>query len=247
MGCFKVKRQMQAKTKNTSKYPGTLISLEGISGVGKSFFGKFVARKLQELGHKVTLISDLYDYDSNDIGKQILDILLSTNDKFFRIGYPVVEGLLLSALKFYEIEKWILPALKKGQVVLEDRSIDSVAIYSAVLINQQFPEKDILKTYDQLYKIRKQWGILPDFTIYIKNDFNTALQRAETRNQDKYKKDEIALLAKISEIYDIIAQKHKDRISILNTMHLSPEKITKKLIHLCLQQIKYKNNESKGK
>ena len=238
---------MQAETKNTLKYPGNLISFEGISGVGKSFFSKSVTKGLQDLGHKAILISDLYNYNSDDIGKQILDVLLSTNDKFFRIGYPVVEGLLLSAIKFYEIEKWILPALKKSQIVIEDRSIDSVAIYSAVLINQQFPEKNILKTYDQFYEIRKQWGVLPDFTIYIKGDFNTALQRAEARNQEKYKKDEITLLAKVSEIYDIIARKYKDRITVFNTIDLSPEKITKKLIYLCLQQIRRKENESKKK
>ena len=236
-------KKLKAKLK-MQKYSGALISLEGISGVGKSYFGKIVTKKLQKLDYKITLVSDLYDYNSDDIGRRILDILLSTNDKFFRIGYPVVEALLLSAMKFYEIEKWIIPALKDAQIVIEDRSVDSVAIYSAILINQQFPEKDILETYDQLYDIRKQWGILPDLTIYMKDDFDTALHRAELRNQEKYKKDEVNLLIKVSEIYDIIAQKHKNRIKVFDTTNLSTAKIVKELIHLCLQQIKYKDNDA---
>jgi len=239
---------MQTKAiKGNLRHLGTLISLEGISGVGKSFFGKLVTQRLRGLGYKVILISDLYEYKNNDIGKRILDILLSTNDKFFRIGYPITEALLLSALKSYEIEKWMVPALKDGQIVLEDRSIDSVAIYSAILINQQFPERSVLKTYNQLYNIRKQWGVLPDFTIYIKDNFSTALQRAETKNKKRYRKDEIELLKKASETYDTIAQKHKDRIRILNAINLSPEKIIKKLTNLCLQQIKHNTNRNKSK
>lgn len=232
----------QSLPKNILKHHGILISFEGISGVGKSFFCKLAAAKLTDLDYKTTLISDLYDYDNQDIGKQILNILLSTKDKFFRIGYPKVEAMLLSAMKFYELEKWILPALKKGKIVLEDRSIDSVAIYSAILAKERFPETNTLKMYKQLFNLRKEWGILPDLTIYIKDNFNNALQRAEKRNKEKYKKDEIELLSKVSAMYDIIAQKHKNRIVVLNTTNLSRQEITKQIVELCLKQVKSKHH-----
>jgi len=230
------------KNNKLSSFPGTLISIEGISGTGKSCFGRIAAEKLQKLGYKVIFISDLMGYGRNDLGKMIMDILKSTNDKFFRIGYPMIEAMLILSVKIYEMEKWILPALKKNNIVIEDRSVDTVAIYSAVLINKKYPEKDILQIYKQIYDNWNYWSVLPELTIYLKGKFNKALKRAEDRNKEKYKKDEIELLKKVSKIYDLISVKQKKRIKCLNTTNLKPEEIANRIKDICLKYIKEKND-----
>ena len=229
------------KNNKSQNYPGTLISIEGISGTGKSHFGKMAVEKLRKAGHKVIFISDLMGYDRNDLGSRIMDILKSTNDKFFRIGYPTIEAMLILSVKMYEMEKWILPALKKNNIVIEDRGVDTVAIYSAVLVSKKNREKDILTIYNNIYDNWRYWGVLPELTVYLKGRFNEAIKRAEDRNKEIYKKDEIELLKQVSKIYDLNCIKQKKRIKMLDTSDLKPEEIVNKIVDICLKYIKEKN------
>jgi len=201
------------------------------------------AQQLQDSGYEVLFINDLMKYEKDDLGKRVLDILSSTNDKFFRIGFPVIESMLLSSVKIYEMEKWILPALKSGYIVMEDRSVDTVAIYSAILINKRYPERDIFATYKNLYDNWQNWNIIPEFTVYIKGSFAEAIKRSEERNGEKYDKDELELLEEASRTYDAVAREYKKRIKVIETDNLQPEDIVKEIKQLCLNHINEKDRK----
>lgn len=236
-------RRLILKSKGLPAYPGTLISLEGISGTGKSHFGKLAVKHLQDSGYKVLFVNDLMKYEENDLGKRIIDILSSTNDKFFRIGFPIIESMLLSSVKLYEMEEWIKPALDSGYIVIEDRSVDTVAIYSAILINKKHPERDIFETYKTLYANWQEWNIIPDSTIYIKGSFEDAIRRSEERNGEQYKADELELLKKASVMYDAISRQYKQRIEVIDTDGLRSEDIVEKIETLCLKHANEKDRK----
>ena len=76
---------------------GQLITIEGISGVGKTYY----FNKLKKLCDKNKIIFNSEINDSRQFGynKKIFDVLTSTNNRFFDTGNPKMETLLIAANK----------------------------------------------------------------------------------------------------------------------------------------------------
>src|SRR5258706_55721 len=111
---------------------GFLVSLEGISGAGKTYFTKKLTAMLDD---KTTrFVSELSERSGKGLDSQIISVLHHTGDRFFRSGMPLAETFLLLALKMADYEAHIADALQRGLTVVEDRSIDTVAIYQAILL-----------------------------------------------------------------------------------------------------------------
>ena len=114
---------------------GLLVSLEGISGVGKSYFEDKLKSVLKN--ENVIFISEIIDRKKQGFDLKIIDLLKSTGSKFFDSGYPITETFLLLALKMYDYEKMIKDSLENN-IVIENRSIDTIAIYQAFLLNKYY-------------------------------------------------------------------------------------------------------------
>jgi dTMP kinase len=106
---------------------GILISFEGGEGSGKSEQVKRLAKYLRRLDKKVIITREP---GGTKISEQIRKIIL--DKKNIRMAYET-ETLLFQAARAQVCEQIILPALKKGKIVLADRFRDSSTVYQGMV------------------------------------------------------------------------------------------------------------------
>lgn len=106
-------------------YPGRLITLDGIDGVGKSTQIDRLRTHLEESGRGVVSVRDP---GGTEIGKRLREILLDSQIRMHRR----TEAMLFMASRCELVETVILPALGSGQIVLADRFLLSNVVYQSV-------------------------------------------------------------------------------------------------------------------
>ncbi|MFC0627611.1 dTMP kinase [Kribbella deserti] len=111
--------------KTPGMYPtqGLFIALEGGEGAGKSTQSTALAGWLTEQGYEVLLTREP---GATEFGQQLRQIVLdpATGDISHR-----AEALLYAADKAEHVDAVILPALRRGAVVITDRYVDSALAY----------------------------------------------------------------------------------------------------------------------
>lgn len=103
---------------------GALITIEGCEGVGKSTIAKFVCEYLTERGKKVVATREP---GGTPVGEAIRNILVS-NDLD-----AATELHLVRAARECHIHQVILPAVRRGEIVVCDRYIDSTFAYQSAV------------------------------------------------------------------------------------------------------------------
>ena len=159
---------------------GLFISFEGSDGSGKSTQLKLLAERLRSQGHTVV---ENVEPGGTPIGQQIRKILLDRSNDEMR---PMTELLLMFASRAQAVEEWILPALRRGEIVLSDRFTDSSLAYQGEARGLGF---DVVRALHELALGRIQ----PDLTICVEIDLDTSLARAYGRNQSAGSADETRL------------------------------------------------------
>lgn len=146
---------------------GTFITFEGIDGSGKSTQARRLAETLRTEGHDVVLTREPGGSPgAEEIRKLVLE---GDPDRWS----AETEILLFTAARRDHLERTILPALAKGQVVICDRFADSTRMY------QGLSRGDLRNVVDQLHSL--MIGHEPDLTILIDMDPDTGLTRALSR------------------------------------------------------------------
>lgn len=188
---------------------GILVSLEGISGSGKTYFITELRKEMRDINF--TFLSEIMDQNNDGLYKQISAALRYSNDMFFRGGLPRSETFLLLALKMCDYETSIAAALDAGAVVVEDRSIDSIAVYQSIML---CPERSDLRadTASEIYTLAVRWRRPPDITFLIEDDFNTSIKRAQKRDKRIYSNDELEVLRAAAKVYVEHAERYAARI-----------------------------------
>lgn len=181
---------------------GLLVSLEGISGVGKTYYEKLLHKSLQN--EKVLFLSEITDRTGSNLDNKIITTLKSTKSKFFDSGFPLTETFLLLALKMFDYENIIRDALDKNYIVIENRSIDTIAIYQAILLCSDNGQ-EILTKMINIFDLAARYRKVPDITFLLVDDFNVSVKRAENRDNYKYTKKELYVLKKAYELYNTIS------------------------------------------
>lgn len=102
---------------------GIFIAFEGGEGSGKSTQTQILKTWFEAKGHKVVLTRQP---GGTDLGKQLRHILLDVTSKEVA---PITEALLFAADRAEHMHRVIRPALKKGEVVICDRYVDSFIAY----------------------------------------------------------------------------------------------------------------------
>ncbi|CAN2169554.1 enterobactin exporter EntS [Candidatus Nanopelagicaceae bacterium] len=102
---------------------GIFISFEGGEGTGKSTQSKLLAEWLRQEGEEVVLS---FEPGGTDLGKGLRKILLGHETGAIN---PRAEALLYAADRAHHVETVIRPALAKGEVVINDRYMDSSIAY----------------------------------------------------------------------------------------------------------------------
>src|SRR5262249_802389 len=132
-------------------HSGSFITLEGPEGAGKTTQVKLLAKQFDAIGLKYVITRDP---GGTPLGKQIRRILLNTDSPV----EPMAELLLYQADRAQNVNEIVLPALKKGMLVICDRYIDSTMAY------QGYGRGIDFKLIEQLNQIATG-GLKPQLTI----------------------------------------------------------------------------------
>lgn len=149
---------------------GLFITLEGGDGSGKSTQSALLAAWLEEQGRTIVVSREP---GGTELGLELRDIILH------RRGYmaPRAEALLYAADRAHNIATKVRPALDRGEIVLQDRYLDSSVAYQGagrVLDSTEIRDLSLWATE----------GLLPDLTILLDLDETlgrTRLDQARTQ------------------------------------------------------------------
>jgi len=145
---------------------GLFITLEGGDGVGKSTQAALLEEWLTGLGRTVVRTREP---GGTAAGVEIREIVLHHRGDIA----PRAEALLYAADRAHHIATLVRPALERGEVVVQDRYIDSSVAYQGagrVLDAQQIRDLSLWAAE----------GLLPDLTILLDLDEDTARARLDT-------------------------------------------------------------------
>jgi dTMP kinase len=149
---------------------GLFITLEGGDGSGKSTQSALLAAWLESQGRTVVLTREP---GGTDLGLELRDIVLH------RRGHiaPRAEALLYAADRAHHIATKVRPALDRGEIVLQDRYLDSsVAYQGAGRVLNAIQVRDL--------SLWATEGLLPDLTILL--DLDEVLGRDRLKERTKY-------------------------------------------------------------
>ena len=159
---------------------GAFIVFEGIDGSGKSTHIKILAGKLREKGYTVVVTAEP---SRDDIGK-----LIRRYSKRNEGRLPAEsEALLFSADRKMHLMNLVLPAVKRGQIVISDRYLHSTLAYQGAL------GLDL----DWIMELNR-FTVKPDLTILLDILPEYSLQRVKRK---KTVFEEPDYLRKVRDIY----------------------------------------------
>ncbi|MHA7871797.1 MAG: dTMP kinase [Hyphococcus sp.] len=105
------------------KQAGAFISFEGGDGAGKSTQIRLLANTLGQSGRDVVVTREPGGTDGAEAIRELL--VKGDADRWS----PMAEALLMYAARADHLEKTILPALARGEIVITDRFADSTMAY----------------------------------------------------------------------------------------------------------------------
>jgi dTMP kinase len=149
---------------------GYFITFEGTEGSGKSTQIEILARHLIRHGHKVVTTREP---GGTAFGEQIRRVLLSV--KNHRLD-PRAELFLYLASRTQHLEEVILPAMKKGKIVLCDRFSDATVAYQG--FGRRLDMKVVRTAVGYAAK-----GLSPDLTLLLDLDVRLGLARVKDRGR----------------------------------------------------------------
>lgn len=139
------------------------ITLEGLDGSGQSTQAALLARKLRRTGHRVTTTKEPTDDVVGKLIRRRLQGKWQTNMECLQ--------LLFVADRAHHLEKVILPALKKGQVVISDRYFLSTLAFGSLEVDQEW-----------LRQLNSKF-LVPDITFLLKVSPEECLRRMKASRE----------------------------------------------------------------
>lgn len=183
---------------------GLFVSLEGIDGSGKSTQAQKLARALEAEGRAVTLTRE----PGGAAGAEAIRRLLVEGEP--DRWSPETEILLFTAARRDHLEKTILPALDRGDVVITDRFADSTRVY------QGATRGDLRGLVDDIHA--RVIGIEPDLTLILDMDPAAALERGLARGtgEDRFEEFGLDFQLRLRDGFRALARQFPDRCVLID-------------------------------
>lgn len=196
--------------------PGLWITLEGGDGSGKTTQADLLDAWLREAGHAVLRTREP---GGSEVGLLIRDIVLHHRGDIA----PRAEALLYAADRAHHVATVVRPALARGEVVIQDRYLDSSVAYQGagrVLNPQEVRSLSLWATE----------GALPDLTVLLDIDPDAARRRldADDKPFDRLEAEKSDFHARVRDAYLGLAEAEPDRFLVLDAAH-APDAIAEAL------------------
>jgi dTMP kinase len=182
---------------------GLFVTFEGGDGSGKSTQSALLKEWLETRGRQVVLTREP---GGTELGDEIRDIVLH------RRGHisARAEALLYAADRAHHIATKVRPALERGDIVLQDRYLDSSVAY-------QGAGRVLAPDEVRNLSLWASEGLLPDLTILLDLDESIGRDRLNTRTKyDRLEDEEQDFHARVRAGYLELAAAEPDRFLILN-------------------------------
>jgi dTMP kinase len=187
-----------------SGHAGLFITLEGGDGSGKSTQAQLLTDWLTDAGRTVLRTREP---GGTDLGVELREIVLHRRGDIA----PRAEALLYAADRAHHIATKVRPALERGEIVIQDRYLDSsVAYQGAGRVLDGKEVRDI--------SLWAAEGLLPDVTILLDLDESvgrTRLDEARTR-YDRLEAEEHDFHGRVRVRYLELAAAEPERFLVLN-------------------------------
>ncbi len=184
---------------------GKFITFEGGEGSGKSTLIERLAIRLRAAGHTVLLTREP---GGTEVGEQIRHTLQYSRQSAAMV--PEAELLLFSASRAQLVREVILPALKRGQIVLGDRFYDSTTVYQGV---GRLLDPLVVAAINNF----AVGPCVPDLTLVIDVDPRIGLERARGRELfDRMENQSLEFYQRVRQGYLDLARREPHRVKVVD-------------------------------
>ncbi|MEV8214400.1 dTMP kinase [Leifsonia sp. NPDC077715] len=183
---------------------GLFITLEGGDGTGKSTQAALLEEWLTGLGRTVVRTREP---GGTDAGVEIREIVLHHRGDIA----PRAEALLYAADRAHHVATVVRPALARGEVVLQDRYLDSSVAY-------QGAGRVLDATEIRELSLWAAEGLLPDLTILLDLDEDAARARldASRTRYDRLEAERSDFHARVRAGYLALAEAEPERFLVVD-------------------------------
>jgi len=184
---------------------GKFIVFEGIDGAGKTTQLDLLRRELASRGYPVVYTREP---GGTRVGELIREILL--NPQYDELA-PRAEAFLYAAARAQLVAQVILPALKKGKIVLCDRFVDSSLAYQGFGRGMDIP---MLEQINQPATA----GLVPDLILLLDfccNAVNDRLGRSG-RGADRIEQEKQGFYRRVRSGYLALAGREPGRYKVID-------------------------------
>ncbi|MCS5713665.1 dTMP kinase [Herbiconiux sp. CPCC 205716] len=183
---------------------GVFITLEGGDGSGKTTQSTLLEEWLSAQGRTVVRTREP---GGTDFGTEVREIVLHSR------GFitPRAEALLYAADRAQHIATKVRPALERGEVVVQDRYLDSsVAYQGAGRVLDAEEVRDL-----SLWAVE---GLLPDLTILLDLDETAARARLDGADKpfDRLEAEKGEFHARVRAAFLALAEREPDRFLVVD-------------------------------
>jgi dTMP kinase len=191
---------------------GLFITLEGGDGVGKSTQARLLSDWFEQQGRTVVRTREP---GGSELGVEIREIVLHHRGDIS----PRAEALLYAADRAHHIATVVRPALARGEVVLQDRYLDSSVAYQGsgrVLDAEQIRGISLWAAED----------LLPDVTVLLDLDVAVARGRLDNANKrfDRLEAEAQDFHIRVRESFLALAAAEPERFLVVDAA-LPPEQL----------------------
>ena len=179
---------------------GSLITIEGLDGAGKSTLAQALAREIAARGRAVQLLREPGGVDvSERIRSLVQDPALAVS--------PRTEALLYAAARAQLVEERLEPLLAEDVLVLLDRFVDSSLAYQGAGRKLGIEQVRAINRF-------ATGSLVPERTLLLRLSpaAGRARQRERALPRDRLEREGEEFLAAISSAYDELARAEPERI-----------------------------------
>jgi dTMP kinase len=187
---------------------GTLISIEGVDGAGKTTLAAALHRELAADGARVELLREPGGVEASErIRALVKDPALPVS--------PRTEALLYAAARSQLVEERLEPLLAQGAVVLLDRFVDSSLAYQGAGRRLKVSEVANLNKW-------ATGGLMPDLTILLDLSPAAGLGR-RARSADRLEAEPAEFHQRVRAGFLALASAEPDRYVVLDATRPAAE------------------------
>ncbi len=181
---------------------GLFITFEGGDGSGKSTQLRLLVDWLQQQGRTVV---ESREPGGTDLGLELREIILH------RRGYiaPRAEALLYAADRAHNIATKVRPAVERGEVVVQDRFLDSSVAYQGAGRVLDAEEVRGLSTW-------ATEGLLPDLTVLLDLDPEVGRARIAGGAWDRLEEEKLDFHSRVRDAYLAFAAAEPQRFLVID-------------------------------